>query len=531
MILSDLLQALEGCRIMGPDPAGVEISALTCDSRRVGPGSLFAALKGAKSDGHRFLADAVAAGAAALLVERPEATLESVPQIVAPDTRPALARLAHSFHGEPTRGLRLVGLTGTNGKTTLSYLIEAMLTAADPGRPVGVMGTVETRWPGVRRPSALTTPESVDLVAALAEMHDNGAGQAVMEVSSHALDQHRAEGCLFDLAVFTNLSRDHLDYHPDLEAYFAAKARLFNELLPHSLEAGKRPAALVCLDDPYGRRLAGRLSGGPVPVFTYGFDEEADLRVEVERADLAGTSCRLTASPRLSAAWSEARAVTPLVGRHNAQNLCGAVAAGLALGLDSELLLAGAQQCAGVPGRLERVGGDALPAVFVDYAHTDQALAGVLAALRPLTPRRLICVFGAGGDRDQGKRPLMGRAVGSAADLAVLTSDNPRTEEPLAIMTMIEPGLIEAGAARLAGPDQAAAASGRVYLSEPDRAAAIALAVSLAGRDDVVLIAGKGHEDYQIVGTTKRHFDDREQALAALGTHGARAAGGGHGQA
>lgn len=501
MMLAELLNILPDAKAFGPPPAA-EMTGLAYDSRKVGPGMLFAALNGVASDGHDYVAKAAEAGAAAALVERP---VEGVDlwQLQVPDSRAALAHLAAAYCGHPSRAMTMVGITGTNGKTTTSYLIEAVL--AKRGQ-TGVIGTVETRYAGKTIPAEMTTPESVELQELLAGMRSAGVSQAVMEVSSHALEQHRADGALFDAAVFTNLTRDHLDYHGDMETYLTAKLRLFRELLPSSLAAGKLGAAVVCLDGEYGPAVAQAATDAGLPLWTYGFNAQAMVRAEEPKLSLDGGSCLVR--------WpgGSFRARTPLVGAYNLQNLLAAATVGLALGMAPGEIAAGLEACQGVPGRLQRVGSaETRPAVFVDYAHTDDALSQVLAALRPLTKGRLICVFGAGGDRDHGKRPLMGLAVGQGADAAVLTSDNPRTEEPAAIMAMIEPGLKEAGMQHAEKRE-----AGGIYLTQPDRAKAIALAIAQADADDVVLIAGKGHEDYQIVGREKRHFDDREQAAAAL---------------
>ena len=527
MMLAQLLEGVEIRALYGPDPAQVEITGLAHDSRRVAAGALFAALPGVAADGHDFAVAAQQAGAVALLLERPEPEAAGTTQVITPNSRRALARVAEVFYGRPSRELTLVGVTGTNGKTTITYLVEAMLAADDPDRPVGVIGTVETRFGRTRRPAEMTTPESLELSRLLAEMRDASVRRVVMEVSSHALAQHRADGLAFDLGLFTNLSRDHLDYHHDLDDYFAAKRRLFTELLPAASGQGKSPWAVVCVDDPWGRRLCQDLAAADLPMITYGLEPGAQVRGRADQQDLGGARCRISFRDAGPAADGEIILKTTLVGRYNLQNLTGAVAAGLALGLEPRVMARGLAALAGVPGRLQRVGGpDTRPAVFVDYCHTDQALAGALAVLRPLTRGRLICVFGAGGDRDQGKRPLMGRAVAQGADLAVLTSDNPRSEDPLTIMAMVEQGLRQGGAKLVESPQDAA---GPAYLKQPDRAAAIALAIAGAGDQDVVLIAGKGHEDYQIVGTTKRHFDDAEQAAAALGLARPAAGEGGHG--
>lgn len=500
-MLGELINILPEAKTAGAPP-GVEVTGLAYDSRKVRPGMMFAALKGVAADGHAYLAKAAAAGAAAALVERLVPGVD-LWQVQVPDSRKALAHLAAVYYGDPSRGMTMVGITGTNGKTTTSYLLEAVL--AQRGQ-TGVIGTVETRYAGQAQPADMTTPESVELQELLAGMRSAGVEQAVMEVSSHALEQHRVDGVLFDAAVFTNLTRDHLDYHGDMETYLAAKRRLFSDLLPASLATGKLAAAVVCLDGGYGEAVAQTAQKAGLSLWTYGFDAKAMVRGANPILGLDGGSCLVQ--------WPGGafRARTSLVGAYNLQNLLAATAVGLSLGMEPEAIADGLASCKGVPGRLQRVGSpDTRPAVFVDYAHTDDALRQVLAALKPLTKGRLICVFGAGGDRDHGKRPLMGLAVGRGADVAVLTSDNPRTEEPAAIMAMIEPGLQQAGMRRAQSLE-----AGGVYLAQADRARAIALAILAADVDDVVLIAGKGHEDYQIVGREKRHFDDREEAAAAL---------------
>ncbi len=504
MKLDNLLSEVEVLGRHGPRPPG-EITGLAYDSRRVKPGMLFAALPGSAADGHHYLAAAAEAGAAAALVERLQPELAHLCQVRVAQTRRALARAACAFYGHPSRGLTLVGITGTNGKTTVSWLLESIL-AQD--RETGLVGTVEVRFAGRRRPARHTTPESVDLQALLAEMAGAGVQAVVMEVSSHALEQQRVEGSAFDLALFTNLSRDHLDYHGDMESYWRAKRRLFFELLPWSRRAGKNPAAVVCSDDHRGRELARELGQKGIRVITYGLEPGAEVRGRDLQGDLEGG--------RVTMGWprGELELRTALVGRYNLQNCLAAGAAGLALGLEPGSIRAGIRALAGVPGRLERVAGaPGSPAVFVDYSHTPEALAGALEVLRPLTRGRLWCVFGAGGDRDRGKRPLMGRAAGRGADLVVLTSDNPRSEDPLAIMAMIEPGLVEAGCRRL---EQGRPPRPGRYLAEPDRARALALAIAGARGDDVILIAGKGHEDYQIIGRQKLPFDDRREAARLL---------------
>jgi UDP-N-acetylmuramoyl-L-alanyl-D-glutamate--2,6-diaminopimelate ligase len=367
---------------------------------------------------------------------------------------------------------------------------------------MGVIGTVSHRWPGADRPAGHTTPESTAIQALLAEMRAAGTKAAVLEVSSHALAQERVAGLRFQAAGFTNLTRDHLDYHGDMESYFAAKRRLFCE---HLAEGG---TAVVNARDPWGARLADQL-GPSRRVWRFGTRAGDALRALDATAGLAGLSAILETPEGPIAVRS------PLVGAHNLENVLCAAGMALALGIAPEAVARGLSGSPGAPGRLERIEGRGV-AAFVDYAHTDDALSHVLAALRALSPRRLICVFGCGGDRDRGKRPLMGRAAGAGADLVVVTSDNPRTEDPAAIVADILPGVEEGGKRRLA--TEAARRGGGGYVVELDRRAAIALAAACAREGDAVLIAGKGHEDHQIVGAERRPFSDREEARRAFGT-------------
>ncbi|MBK9516421.1 MAG: UDP-N-acetylmuramoyl-L-alanyl-D-glutamate--2,6-diaminopimelate ligase [Anaeromyxobacter sp.] len=483
---------------LGDDP---EIAAVTGDSRQAGPGTLFFALPGAAQDGHDFAAEAARRGAVAVVAERP-VPCAPARLLLVPSSRRAMALAAAALQGHPGRDLTLAAITGTNGKTTVSYLLEACVAAA--GIPAGVIGTITHRWPGAARPAAHTTPESTTIQALLAEMRDAGARLVVMEVSSHALAQERVAGLRFQAAGFTNLTRDHLDYHGDMEGYFAAKRRLFVE---HLAADG---TAVVNARDPWGARLADQLGPGR-QVWRYGTRGGDALHAERLEQSLAGTTA-LVHTPR---GTLELR--SPLVGAHNVENLLCAAGLGLALGLPAEAVARGLAASAGAPGRLERIDGPGFP-VFVDYAHTDDALARVLEALRGLGPRRLVAAFGCGGDRDRGKRPLMGEAAGRGAELTVVTSDNPRSEDPLAIVDAIVPGLERAGRRRLTVAEARAGADG--YLVEPDRRAAIALAVACARPGDAVLLAGKGHEDYQLVGGEKRHFDDVEEARKALRADG-----------
>jgi UDP-N-acetylmuramoyl-L-alanyl-D-glutamate--2,6-diaminopimelate ligase len=474
------------------EAASVEVRSLAVDSRMAVPGTLFAALPGTNVDGAEFAGQAVEQGAAAVLAGRQLAL--RVPVVVAGNPRLAFSLAAARFHGRPSEKLQLAGVTGTNGKTTTTYLVEQL--SAARGLRAGVLGTVEVRWPGQRMAATHTTPESHELQALLARMADAGVQVAAMEVSSHALEQQRAAGCRFAAAAFTNLTRDHLDYHGTMEAYFEAKAKLFRELLPRGAPA------VINIDDAYGRSLAEELRAA-ARVRVLGFsargNAEAELRAERVQSGLQGVSFQLQGV--------EVR--SPLIGLHNVENLLTAMGLLHGLGAPLQDLARHTPGAAGAPGRLERVpdpkGGRN---VFVDYAHTDDALARVLDALgsaagsrKSEAGSRLIVVFGCGGDRDRGKRPLMGEAAGRRADLTIATSDNPRTEDPLRILADVEPGLKKSG--------------GR-YRIEPDRRSAIALALREARRGDAILIAGKGHERYQIVGQTKHDFDDRVEAARAL---------------
>jgi UDP-N-acetylmuramoyl-L-alanyl-D-glutamate--2,6-diaminopimelate ligase len=503
MRLSEVILGTGARGGLGDDPQVVRV---TGDSRQVVPGALFFALPGARLDGHDFAAEAARRGAVAVVAERP---VECAPALLllAPSSRRAMSLAAAALHGNPALDLTLAGVTGTNGKTTVSYLVEACVLAA--GIPAGVIGTITHRFPGVERPASHTTPESTEIQALLAEMRTSGARLVVLEVSSHALAQERVAGLHFAVAGFTNLTRDHLDYHGDMDGYFSAKRRLFTEhLAPEGI-------AVVNARDPWGSRLADQIGPGR-QVWRYGTRTEDTLGVEGLALSLAGVTGMLR-TPR-----GPVELRSPLVGLHNLENLLCAAGMALALGVPPEAVARGLALCRGAPGRLERIDGPGF-SVFVDYAHTDDALTRVLGALRALSPSRLLTVFGCGGDRDRGKRPLMGEAAGRASDLCVVTSDNPRGEDPRRIIDEILPGLERAGRRRLGA---AQARAGQVgYLVEPDRRVALALALACAREGDAVLVAGKGHETYQEVGQERHHFDDREEARRALRPDGEEARG------
>ena len=476
--LETLSHAVSAVRIV--NPATAEIADLAYDARRVAPGTLFACVPGLKTDGHDFAPDAVARGAAALLVERPLPL--DVPQLLVEDARTAMALAADAFFEHPTRELEVAGVTGTNGKTTTAFLLYSMLAAA--GRRPGLLGTVESRIGGERRAVTRTTPEAIDLQRTFREMLDAGDRSCAMEASSHGSELKRLLGVRFAALVFTNLSQDHLDLHGTMEAYFEAKRRLFTEPGPD----GSRPPAAVNVGDAHGRLLADELKALGEQPLTFGLADDADIRPE--RLELTPTGTRfdaggLTLAPRL-------------LGRFNVENVLGAVAAARLLGLEDDAIVRGAEHLAGVPGRFEAVDEGQPFAVVVDYAHTPEALESVLVEARRLARNRLTCVFGCGGDRDRAKRPLMGGVVSRLADRVIVTSDNPRSEEPGAIIEEILQGM-----------------EGE-YEVEPDRAAAIGLAVAEAEEGDAVVIAGKGHEQGQELADRTIPFDDREVARDAL---------------
>jgi UDP-N-acetylmuramoyl-L-alanyl-D-glutamate--2,6-diaminopimelate ligase len=447
------------------DLAATQISDVEHDSRRVRPGALFCCVPGTRTDGHDHAATAVRAGAAALLAERPLDI--DVPQVwVGPGrARPAMAAVSSTFFGHPWRDLTMVGVTGTNGKTTVTNLVAGLLSTA--GVRAGVIGTLG---------GARTTPEAPDLQRRLRELRDDGHRAVAMEVSSHALSQHRVDGMVFDVAAFTNLSRDHLDHHGSMEEYFSAKARLF---APNAARH-----AVVAVDDPWGERLAGRIRGMPVTTVSRG--EVSDVELGIGR-----TSFR----------WRGRRVVTRLTGAFNVDNALMAATVASVLGVGDDLVVDGLAAVAPVPGRMEIVDAGPPFAVVVDYAHTPAALAGALSAARDLAGGgQVVCLFGCGGDRDPGKRPEMGAVAGRLADVVVLTSDNPRSEEPMAIIDEVRSGMGDV----------------TDLMVEVDRRAAIERALGRARPGDVVLLAGKGHESTQAAGTTSVSFDDRAEARRAL---------------
>ncbi|BCS52290.1 UDP-N-acetylmuramoyl-L-alanyl-D-glutamate--2,6-diaminopimelate ligase [Geobacter sp. SVR] len=502
MTLSQLLSPLADCELHGQ---GVpEISGVTCDSRGVAPGSLFFALRGTSFDGHNYVAAAVEAGAAAVVLEDPSFAPATIPWVRVPDGRAAMAAISAEFYGNPTAGLPLVGITGTNGKTTTTYLLEGILTAA--GLPPAVLGTISYRFGDTSIEASHTTPESTELQAAFRTLDNAGARAFVMEVSSHALEQKRVDGCHFDVGVFTNLTRDHLDYHKTMESYLDSKLRLFRELLRTAPVKPQRRAA-VNMDDEYGARVA---AAAVCPVITYGVDFAGDVRAANVTSSVSGISGTLVTPA------GEIPFESRLLGKFNLSNILAAAAAGIALDLPLEAIKTGIEQHATVPGRMERVDNSHGVTLLVDYAHTGDALENVLSTLQELKTGRIITVFGCGGDRDPGKRPIMGSIAARMSDIAIVTSDNPRTEDPFAILDQVRAGIVPLRLCEFS-PDQIDAGGvEKGFTMLENRREAIRLAVRLARPGDIVLLAGKGHEDYQIIGRTKHHFDDREEARQAF---------------
>ena len=461
---------------------------VTHDSRQARAGWLFVAIRGEKTDGNRFVRDVERRGAAGVVSEGERPADFSGGWIRVADARRALALAAAEVHGHPSRELKLVGITGTNGKTTTAYLAAAVVEAA--GVPAALLSTVEYRVAGERTAALHTTPEASDVQRLLRRAVDAGCRVAVMESSSQALDLRRCDALRYEVAAFTNLTRDHLDYHGTMEAYYDAKRRLFDGRL------GEPPRASVLnADDEYGARLCEELGGAGRRVLRYGLKAGAEVTARDVEFSMAGTRLKLR-TPE-----GEREVLSPLVGRPHVYNILTAACAAHALGLGLERTAAALATCGGAPGRFERVEHAGDFAVVVDYAHTDDALRNVLRTARDVARGRVITVFGCGGDRDRTKRAPMGEAAASLSDVVIATSDNPRTEDPEAILRDIEEGL---------------RAAGRHYLKVVDRREAIHRAVAEARAGDIVVIAGKGHEDYQIIGSEKRHFDDREVAREAL---------------
>lgn len=489
MRIESLLSVIQPMTVTGPTE--LDISGIAYDSRQVQPGYLFVAVRGTREDGHRYIDDAIRRGAVAVVAENLARARRDVTYLRVEDARRALAEIACAFHGHPSAKLEVIGITGTNGKTTTAFMIRDILAAA--GRHPGLISTVHYEIGKRCIPAGRTTPEAPDLQAMLAQMLKVGCESVVMEVSSHALEQKRVWGVDFDVGVFTNLTHDHLDYHGTIERYFAAKARLFAGL--GRME--KRAAAVLNLDDPWGHQLA-EMIGGWARIIPYGVHPAAEVRAEEIEIDGRGSRFRVH-SP-----WGDAHVRLSVLGRFNVSNALAAFASAAVGGVPVATIVAALERFCGAPGRLERIPNSRGFDVFVDYAHTPDALANVLSTLRTITQRRIILVFGCGGDRDRTKRPAMGRVAGDWADHVILTSDNPRSEDPRAIIEDIVTGLPPV-------------TRHEIIL---DREQAIARAIELACPGDAVLIAGKGHETYQEFCRHIVPFDDREVARRWLLTAG-----------
>ncbi|MBT3181504.1 MAG: UDP-N-acetylmuramoyl-L-alanyl-D-glutamate--2,6-diaminopimelate ligase [Deltaproteobacteria bacterium] len=489
MKLSELIKNIDLVELRGEiDP---EVCDLVYSSKDASSGKCFFAIKGLSSDGHDFVGDAISNGAAVVVTEKAISNVGECVNVIVRDTRVAMAEMASRFFGEPTKSMKLIGITGTNGKTTTTYILEGIFCEA--GFNPGIIGTINYRYNGKIIKAPRTTPESIDLQRLLAEMRDSGVDLCIMEVSSHALAQKRVFGCHFDVAVFTNLTPEHLDYHRDMEEYFEAKAILFNSLLEVSCK--DRAFSVINGDDPYGRRLS---ANSKRPCMSYGLKNESTITAEGLEFNSNGLKLRVKTPDEVFECRSK------LCGRFNALNILSAITAACGMGLNSGVISDAIEKLEVVPGRFESIDNDRGILALVDYAHTPDALENLLKNARELCDGnggKLITVFGCGGDRDRAKRPLMGRAVGSLSDISFVTSDNPRTEKPESIIDEIIPGMDE-----VAKPLR----DGMGYEVVVDRRAAIQRAVDIADQGDVVVVAGKGHEDYQILGSDRIHFDDRE---------------------
>ncbi len=484
-----------------PADGDIEIRGISYRAQAVEKGGMFVAIKGRNADGHDYIPVAIGRGAAAVVTQRPVSV--DLPCIVVADTRRALSSAAAQFYQDPSEGMTLVGITGTNGKTTTAFLVESLFQEA--GYRTGLMGTICCRYAGKRAHSPITTPESLDLQEMLSDMRQCGVTHAVMEVSSHALALSRVADCRMDVGVFTNLSRDHLDFHGNMAHYWATKKRLFTELLATGPKKDRARCVFNC-NDPRGRMLREQFPDSGIGV---GFDPENPVSAEVRGLDLSGI--RATIHTPKGSFFLNSR----LVGHHNLENLLCAAGVGLALGFSLETIRRGLEAVARIPGRFEVVPDGAGRHVIIDYAHTPDALKNALKAVRAFKPKRVITVFGCGGDRDREKRPLMGEVAGRLSDLVVITSDNPRKEDPEAIIEEIRHGVVQS-CPETKNPLKPLPSGHKGFCIEPDRRAAICMGIRAARKGDAVLIAGKGHETYQIFKDRVIHFDDREEAEAAL---------------
>ncbi|TAG09847.1 MAG: UDP-N-acetylmuramoyl-L-alanyl-D-glutamate--2,6-diaminopimelate ligase [Verrucomicrobia bacterium] len=488
MIVRELIADLSSATVSGD--TGTSIEKLTASSREVGPGVLFAAIRGTQLDGHQFIEQAIAAGCCAILAEKapPKDFQDQAVWIHVSDSRAALSKMASRFFGDPWREMKMAGVTGTNGKTTTAYLLHHVMKKV--WHRSGLLGTILVDDGESMAPARHTTPGSIELSEILKRMLDHSCRGVAMEVSSHGIHQKRVSAIGFDACIFTNLTQDHLDYHGTMEAYFQAKADWFHALAQNPLD--KKPVAIINRDDAYGEKLIDALDG-KMPVIRFGFGVHCDFRGNNFQQTARGMSFELTAKGKSYLVRS------PLIGRFNAYNLLGAIAAATACGIRPREVISAIAETPQVPGRMENAGNAGGATVFIDYAHTPDALINACRTLRELSPRRLITVFGCGGDRDRGKRPLMGEAASTLSDVCVVTSDNPRSEDPSEIIREIQSGMV-----------------GNQMHSIVDRAEAIDFAVQGARSGDIILIAGKGHEATQQFADRTIDFDDRKHASKAL---------------
>ncbi len=466
----------------------IEIEGLAYNSKEIRPGYLFIALKGNTLDGHNFVEEAIRKGASAVVMEKIMPIHPSISFIIVPNSRNAMSKLSAKFYRYPFEKINLTGITGTNGKTTTSYILESILQSS--GAKPGVIGTINYRFPGHTIAAPITTPESLDLMQILRRMANAGVTDVVIEVSSHALQQGRVRDCPFKTAIFTNLTRDHLDYHGSMENYFQAKSRLFMGLKKRSQGDA---TAIINTDDPKGKELAKLVCKN---VVTYGLKDTCNIKAKMIRAGRTGIIAKLVMPS------GETEIHSPLIGKFNIYNILAAAAAAYSMGIDMEAIKTGISRLEHIPGRLEMVKNSQSLTIVVDYAHTPDALDKVLKALRPLVSGRIITLFGCGGDRDSGKRYEMGRVAGTLSDMVFITTDNPRTEDPYSIASQVKKGVQDV-------------LNGSRCIVDLDRKSAIKRAVKTIDKNDLLLIAGKGHEDYQIIGKHKKNFDDRIVAMKA----------------
>ena len=498
-----------------------EIGSIHYRAQEVKHNGLFVAVKGFKADGHDFIDEALTRGASAIVTQKPvnkEQFSKNSIIIEVESTRKALAAISANFYGNASEKLFIIGITGTNGKTTTAYIIESIL--AEAGFKVGVIGTINYRYLGRVFPNLMTTPESLDLQRILAEMHENGITHVVMEVSSHAIDLHRIDRCWIDIGVFTNLTQEHLDYHGDMDSYWFCKKRFFTEHLKTGPKKGHTLAVINC-DDKRGKRLSNLFSevSDSRPVISTGITADKMIWPDNIKYNLTGITGRISTEPGTFNFRSS------LAGEHNLENILSATGVGIALGLSSAIIKKGIEKTGWIPGRLEFIPNKAGKFVFVDYAHTPDALEHVLSSLKLIKDNkigRIICVFGCGGDRDRDKRPQMGEIAGRFCDLTIITSDNPRTEDPMGIISRIIDGIKQTSSKEYDPKEPASGIQEKGYIIEPDRSKAIKLSITLTGPGDIILIAGKGHETYQLIKGETFPFDDREKAREALNDNGKR---------